>query len=180
MSSTTERLSPTVEPFNIHPALLRLDVTPVPQTAPSRAECGFTSYARTLAQQLCATMHGRTWLAATRAPTMPDRRVASIADVTVIVDRRRLITVHQFTPAGDNLRDTWTIYVNCRPIPHRTFTGEVPHQVGPITRSLWRHLNNVQTDPCDTLGCTAPATLATYRHLSLCTACVARFRQAGR
>ncbi|GAA3250871.1 hypothetical protein ACFO1B_43950 [Dactylosporangium siamense] len=177
----TSTMEPTgTEPAAIDPVFRRLETASVPITPTGSAEYGFTIYARELAQQLCHTLHGSSWLAATRSPFMPHPRVDRIADVTVVIDRRHLVTVRHLSPAGHDMRDTWTVFLNCRPIPHRTFRGEVPHQVDPIVRSVWRHQVSVRIDPCDTLGCTAPATVASYRHVSLCPACANRFRETGR
>ncbi|MEV6925501.1 hypothetical protein AB0M46_13525 [Dactylosporangium sp. NPDC051485] len=163
----------------VDPYFLRMDTNAVPTVPTGPSECGFVAYARTLAEGLCVTMHGSTWQAASRTRAMPHPRIDNRSDVTVLIDGRHLVTVQQHTPAGTD-RDMWTIRLNCRPIVHRLFRGEIPHQVPMITRSVWRHLNRVHLDTCDTIGCHAPATVATWGAHSMCQRCAARYAQTGR
>jgi len=123
--------------------------------------CGLQAYARDLARAICHAAGGADWTAQARAPFWPSPLVDQHTQTAVTVDRRLLVVLTQTNPAGAG-PERWTITVNGRPIPHRPLPGEVPHQIEPVPRSLWRHLRGIPVDPCDRFLCQAPATVATW------------------
>ncbi|HKT03045.1 MAG TPA: hypothetical protein VJT31_26245 [Rugosimonospora sp.] len=158
------------------PYFLRIETLAVAASA-TRGECGFTEYARKLAENLCATVGGTAWIAYTRARAMPHRLVDGFSEVLIVTDNRHVIAVTHVAPAGTD-RDLFTIRVNGTPIPHRVLTNESPHGVGETRRSVWLHLNGIPVENCDTLLCPRPATVATWRQCSMCRPC-ARAYVAG-
>lgn len=102
----------------------RMQIRPVPTRPATGSECGFTSYARDLTTTLCATYGGTTRQAATRHLAAPHPLIDRRSDVLVMVAGHHLVTVGRWCPAGSD-RDMWSIRVNGRPMPHRTFPA--PH-----------------------------------------------------
>lgn len=157
----------------------RVETRTVPAQPPAgHPEDGLTQYARELARVLCAALDGHTWRAQTQAPYLPHSQAAHRHAVAVAVDRRWLVTVTATTPAGTT-RDLWITTVNGRPVPPRLLPRELPSTAQAIARSVRQHLAGLPAEPCDSIGCHNPPTVATYGR-SLCVPCAGRRTEGSR
>ena len=132
-------------------------------------ELGVETGARTLAETLCTALHATTWDATVRTPSVPCEHVDQQDSTTVEIGGQLTIVVTRTKPARRPFSgERWTINVNGTAIPHRPVRGEIVHSAAAITRSVWLYLSDVAQDPCDSLGCPKPATVATWTS-SRCT-----------
>jgi hypothetical protein len=125
------------------------------------ANTGAAEVATETARALCQALRGTTWHAELRTNAWPHPAYDQRAEIAVTVQPGHLVTVTHTTPAG-TYDERWTITVNGEPVAHRPFTRELPSTPQAIARSVWRHVAAITVDPCDSLGCTKPATIARY------------------
>ena len=154
----------------------RLTVTPdsPPKAAPWRED--EAAAVRTLALAVRDALGGSDWTAESRSPYWPCENETH-GQTIIAVDRRWLVVATHTIPVR-TVHDMFTIKINGRPIPYRSLRGDLPHQPGTIAANIWRHVNGVTVEPCDSLTCQHAPTVAIFGG-SLCEKHARRYAETG-